>query len=514
MKIYLLFITSLTFGIQAFSQVTTISFSLPQTSAASSLYTNDGETMTVGQTIANSFECSANSTYLVPALHASTSYFTSTAYTFEPGYSYSIEVTGSGTASGNLANPSAATIYWGLSTGAAAVTTTSLSAACNAFPDGYAISGYLNSITVSRPNVSPEINSTVDLVSNFLTGITAVGPFANTGTSTNSTGVSAPFKVTTATNGFNIEAFPVAGDVPVTSNNNYCGGPSNPGGLTATSTGMTVTSVSITANPLITPIVNYVCSSQTYSIPGNTAPTWTISPAGYFTLSPNGTSVTVTKVSGTEGNVVLTATLPGTSISNSIAISSLPITNTTSTMSGSCENGYQAWLLAATPNSPTATNWKWTVTLDNGGYFLTSTTSPNTTAEIDGRLELDVTYDDACGVQSQEGSVVIFSNCNEPESVHFDASPNPAGSSVTITPHKQVVRPAIPAPGFSATPASIMEIKIFDLQGRIRSDVKYGTGVTQQQLDVSKLENGIYFILIYTGDKPGQPERKKILVQH
>jgi hypothetical protein len=203
-----------------------------------------------------------------------------------------------------------------------------------------------------------------------------------------------------------------------------------------------------------------------------------------------------------QGNCVLTATLPGTSISNSIAISTVPTVTVTNTENGSCENGYQAWQLAATPNSPTATNWLWSVTLDNGPYDMTTTTAPNTTVSIDGRLELAVTYKDACGVTTpQPGTVVVFSQCNEPEAIHFDASPNPASSTLELLPHHN--------PG--GVQPLIKEIKIFDLQGRIRSDMHYG-GVTQQKVSVGSLETGVYFVLIYMQD--GKTERKKIAVQH
>jgi hypothetical protein len=38
----------------------------------------------------------------------------------------------------------------------------------------------------------------------------------------------------------------------------------------------------------------------------------------------------------------------------------------------------------------------------------------------------------------------------------------------------------------------------------------YGNGQTQTLMDISKLENGVYFVLIYSGKTV---ERKKILVQ-
>ena len=268
-----------------------------------------------------------------------------------------------------------------------------------------------------------------------------------------------------------------------------------------------VNSITIRAIPNITPAVNYICSTstpQTYSIPGSAQATWSVSPAGIVQITPNGNSVSVVKES--EGNCVLTATING-NVTSSINISTQPtITNVTATLSGSCQDGYQDWLLAAIPNAPNSTNWQWTATHSNGDYYITSPNSATTSAEVDGGLGLAVAFSDACGIRSATNGTTIYSNCNEPEAVQFQAIPNPAGAQVTITPNTQRLRGEI-------TPlSSIREIKIFDALGRLRSDVNYGTGVTQKQVDVSKLENGVYFLVLYmNGNKQ---ERKKILVRH
>ncbi len=500
-KMLPLFALGLFFGMQTYAQVTTIPLSPATTLTGTTQFTNDYISMSFSEEAGCHF---CGNVYEVYSLHTTTAILSNESFAFEPGYSYTIQVNGSSVASGDLSGSGPATIYYGVSLGSEATTTS----AATAFPlDPSAgllspSSNYAGGLAFLPPLDLWQGYGTVDLTSSFLSGVTEVGSLPNSATSSNST-KTASFQVGSSVLGFNIEPFPVVGTEPSFQSISEDGGTGTINPTTAaTTTTLTLNSVIITATPLITPLVNYTCSSQTYSIPGTTAANWTVTPAGVVSLSTtSGTSVTVTKLS--EGNCILTATLPGTSISNSIAISTLPTVTVASSEIGSCDaSDYQAWSLAATANTPTATNWVWTATLDNGPYTITSTTAPNTTVSIDGRLELSVSYEDACGNKPpQIGTAVVFSNCNEPEVIHFDASPNPASSTVELLPHHN--------PG--GVQLLINEIKVFDLQGHIRSDVHYG-GVTQQKVSVGNLQNGVYFVLIYMKD--GQIERKKIIVQH
>ena len=503
-KMLLSFALGVLIGMHTYAQITTIALSPATTLTGTTQYTNDYITMSLSEEAACHF---CGSVYEVYSLHTTTSILANQSFAFQPGYSYTMQLNGSAVASGDLSGSGPSTIYYGVSLGPEATTT----AASTAFPldpsAGNLYSNYAGGLAFQPPLNLWEGYGTVDLTSNFLSGVTKVASLPNSATSSNSTSTSS-FTVGNSVLGFNIEPFPVVGTEPAFQQISEDGGTNNGTinpSTAATTTTLTVNSVIITATPLITPIVNYVCNSQIYSIPGSTGAIWTVTPATAATLVPASgtpsTSVTVTVPHGGGPNFVLTATLPGTSISNSIAISSTPTVSVTSTENGSCENGYQAWQLAATPNAPNSGSWLWTPTLDNGPYEMTTTTAPNTTVSIDGRLELSVTYEDACGIKPpQPGTVVVFSNCNEPEAIHFDASPNPASSMLELLPHHN--------PGGGVQPL-IKEIKIYDLLGRLRSDAYYG-GVTQQQVGVGNLENGFYFVLIYMQD--GKTERKKVLV--
>jgi hypothetical protein len=197
---------------------------------------------------------------------------------------------------------------------------------------------------VYGPDISPRATSTIDFTNGFLTGITGVGSFPNSA-STSTSNLSTSFSVSSSTYGLNLEVFPVVGTQPSMYTENDCGGYSNPTNLSPTTTTLNLTSITITATPTISPAVNYVCSNQTYTIPGNVIPTWTVSPAGtnIVSLTPSGTSCIVTRnpTASIEGNVVLTATMPPPeNISTSINISTEPtVTSVTATPSGSCSNG-------------------------------------------------------------------------------------------------------------------------------------------------------------------------------
>ena len=212
-----------------------------QVLTGSTLYTNDDETLSFWQTITNL--CGPH--YTVPSLHASTTIYTSTAYTFQAGTQYTIQVTGYATAAGDLVNPGAATIYFGASLGPVQ-TTSDPNSACASFPNGASISGYAGT-EVHGPLIDPLPKTVVNLETPFLTGPVGlyVGSFPNSTTPSVST--TATFTAPYTTNVLNIEVFPVAGDLPVTYAQNGCGGLSN-APTEATNTTLNITSINITSS--------------------------------------------------------------------------------------------------------------------------------------------------------------------------------------------------------------------------------------------------------------------------
>jgi|GEM_PF-5052573 len=95
MKNFTLLLAILLLSLSVFSKQTVISSG--QVLSASTLYTNDHESMTAAQTVVNVGLCNDGSSYTVPSLHASTT-IDGYGYTFQPGYTYTVQVTGSATA--------------------------------------------------------------------------------------------------------------------------------------------------------------------------------------------------------------------------------------------------------------------------------------------------------------------------------------------------------------------------------------------------------------------------------
>ena len=211
-----------------------------QVLSASAQYTNDDETMTFWQSITNL--CGPH--YTVPSLHVSTSIYTSTAYTFQAGTQYTIQINGYTTATGNLVNPGASTIYFGASLGPVQTTSNDVNVACAPFPNGSYVSGYAGT-EVNGPLTDPLPKTTVDLMTPFLTGIVGIGSFPNSTTA--SVSATATFTPAYTTNVLNIEVFPEAGDRPVTYAQNGCGGLSN-APTEGTSTTLTINSINVTSS--------------------------------------------------------------------------------------------------------------------------------------------------------------------------------------------------------------------------------------------------------------------------
>jgi hypothetical protein len=208
----LLYFTVLVTDLPAQVTVTTTIPLSPATSlSASSLFTNDHESMTTLQEIA----CQCGPDYHVFSLHLSNSY-TSIPYTFEPNYTYTINVTGSASATGNLSNPGASPISFAFSLGTPQ-TTVQPSLGCINDGDLSTILNYAGqeSYFPESGGLEPSWHgfSTVDLMNGFLTGTLGISNFPNSST-TSTTGFGVPFTVSSTVNQFNIESYPVLGDIP------------------------------------------------------------------------------------------------------------------------------------------------------------------------------------------------------------------------------------------------------------------------------------------------------------
>lgn len=79
----------------------------------------------------------------------------------------------------------------------------------------------------------------------------------------------------------------------------------------------------------------------------------------------------------------------------------------------------------------------------------------------------------------------------------YSVSPNPASNTVTVQSDQK-------------TNATITQLSIFDNNGNLKKQSKFGTGTRQAQMNIYDLNTGIYFIEISSGNKK---ERQQLIIQ-
>lgn len=292
---------------------------------------------------------------------------------------------------------------------------------------------------------------------------------------------------------------------------------------------------------------DYLCTSDTYSLPGLTddatgipglpgaTVTWSASPAGHVSLAPDGFHVTVTKIYG--GYFYLTATITDAS-GNQHSVSRKIWAGTPSVYGGYSYNGQQhpmQYYNGSSTYNPVCDNAIATTNMEvNGAYSLSwqqISANPSslawgygTTNNIHfyfwaaGQTEVfKVSASNKCGMTSHEfgfkgidcsGGGDGGDPCDE-----FRVSPNPATQILDI-----VVVPHIGAPcNWHPTIVSsdekvssyskinrqqtvvIQVVQMYNSSGQLVKQQNFASE-DHVQLDVSELSSGIYFLRITSGD--------------
>jgi hypothetical protein len=271
----------------------------------------------------------------------------------------------------------------------------------------------------------------------------------------------------------------------------------------------------------VTPVVSgplAFCSTGTYTVsnipPGGTV-AWTVSTPGVVSGPLTGSSITLTKV--TQGYFTLTATITSgtTTLVASLYVTTVPaLSGLSATMSGSCSNGYQTWMLVASPNMPPGTSWQWTV--DNpasGTYNIFSPNSPSTYVSVSGGGGVSVTYTDPCGETSHRDGVTIYSPCGRANVIA--AFPNPANDKLTV---QNQVLPNTNSPAFTAqaVPAdnaylNDFEVVLYNDKGKVLKSGKNRKGNLAVVLNTLDIPDGTYYLHITQGKDKTE---KQILIRH
>lgn len=236
---------------------------------------------------------------------------------------------------------------------------------------------------------------------------------------------------------------------------------------------------------------NPLCTSAVFSIPGISASStvsWSSSPSGIVSITPNGQQATINKVS--NGDVTITAIVNScNSYSKSVHVGA-PTVNIQYSINGQCNNGYQTWSLNATSTS-TINSWQWTV--DNpssGSWYIYNPNSASTFVDVSGGGGISVTATSSCG--TTKDGVTIYSNC--PHIRALIASPNPTTDNVTIHVAEQQV-----VTGQNKSKAMIYQLKVTDQFGTIEKQYKFSAGITNTNISLKGLISGIYTIQAFDG---------------
>ena len=243
------------------------------------------------------------------------------------------------------------------------------------------------------------------------------------------------------------------------------------------------------------------CSTATYTasnIPSGQTVTWSVAPTGMVNLSPNGNSVTVTKVA--RGYFTLTATISGGVTGTFNATTQPDCTAVTANMSGSCNGSYQTWYLSATPNMA-ASNWHWTV--DNpssANYNIYNPYAQSTYISVSGGGGgISVTYTDPCGETSHREGATIYSPCAR--GYAYVAYPNPASSQLSVK--FNTAPTGVQAISTDNTALSVGNTnfiaEIYDGQGRLLKKSQTTNNEAELTFNTSDLANGTYYLHIKTG---------------
>ncbi len=242
-------------------------------------------------------------------------------------------------------------------------------------------------------------------------------------------------------------------------------------------------SVSVSTNP--------ICTSATASIAGlspSSTVTWSASPTGIVSITPNGQQATVTKVSA--GNVTITGTVNScNSYSTNVHVGGYGSGDYP--VSGPDNASCNAYVTYTTNQLAGATNYAWfypsgwTYIDGQGTYMLTLRTN-----NTNGYYQVGVRVANTCDAGGSPAIKNTFlSGCS---GFHYIVSPNPATSTVNASVAQNSSASDDSKP---SSQLSISEINIYDQTGNLKIHKTY-SNIKNASIDVSSLSTGIYLIEI------------------
>lgn len=241
------------------------------------------------------------------------------------------------------------------------------------------------------------------------------------------------------------------------------------------------------------------------TIPCNATVTWTATPSGIVSLSPSGSSVTVTQVG--DGIATLTATINACnnfSVSQQIAVGLpdrpkvLDEMGEEITTVSTCTNNYKS-LCSTVDSKWNILEWEWEKVTGNLNLV-----DFESCADIIGFQPssgfISVRVRNACGWSNPTFIIVHVTDCSgmRMQQKSIKLFPNPATTSVTLSVDNSKQSQPNTKGKETVPAASINEVKVYDNFGSVKLYRKFIKQPTAT-LDVSRLPKGIYMVEVNTG---------------
>ncbi|MEO6870168.1 MAG: T9SS type A sorting domain-containing protein [Ginsengibacter sp.] len=265
-------------------------------------------------------------------------------------------------------------------------------------------------------------------------------------------------------------------------------------------------SISITPPSLSISGNSVLCSgSATYSVsnlPCNASVIWSASPAGIVSLSCTScNSTTITKTG--DGSVTLTATVSNVCGSNPIVLNKQVAVgySLTGTISGSNTPMYTVNSISA---GPTTVTFQWPGVTGISCYQSSSNPSVSQTGFIyypsQSKFWFTLSSGQSITVSFSGtgcGGTTIATRSFTVSTHYYMVTPNPASSSITISPNAQSYEQK--TSNIQATSNGIRLITITDVTGVVKQQQEFGGNASKVQMNVSNLPRGTYFVQIKDG---------------
>jgi len=262
---------------------------------------------------------------------------------------------------------------------------------------------------------------------------------------------------------------------------------------------------SVKTQPEINTSTSTLCGSMVVTlanIPPGITPNWTATPSGLANVPLSGNPINVTRTANANGLLTITSSFNDAcgiySLSKTIVVGtpSISIDGPSAICPCTCCNMY------STIDIPGAT-YNWTVTPSSGNYVSGIDNQAELIVTSPCTLAVDITT--PCGIISSSRRIFLqfpdqcSGGCSLPSYV---ISPNPAQNSITISTfsNQKSVKQDLKTSSDNLKIMDIKIVKIYNINGRLIKRQDFGGNLSQVQMDVSKLPNGIYLLEISDGE--------------